>query len=109
MEAKSYITKEQINCIHSEDTSFTFIGKDGTKQQMWYDETNHIWHTGITNEEYFIHNDPSKLESCKKCSLWESCRKKEYTKITYNDIVHKMTDDLAQDIDKKILKLLCSK
>lgn len=86
----------------------SFIGTDG-KRHEYVKGDDYKWHSGITNEEYWEHNDPGQLESCKKCSMWEICRKAEHTTCGYDDFINKAVDDLTKEIDGKILEQIVKK
>lgn len=83
--------------------NFTFIGPDGKEHEMTQDD-DFIWHSNITTEEYLMYNNKKELETCKKCSMWEHCRKTEYTKFTEKDLNDKMVNEITIHVNKKIVK-----
>lgn len=73
-----------------------------------YDESeygdDYLMHTGMSNEEWLEKNNKAGLENCRKCPMWERCRKAEHTIMTNQGISMKLRDDITKSIDKEILK-----
>ena len=80
-----------------------FIGNDGEHHEYEYDENDHMYHTHMTNFEFYSKNNKEKLEDCQKCSMWDKCSVAEHIVITMKCIENALTYNLTKEIDKKIV------
>jgi hypothetical protein len=86
-----------------------FIGNDGKHHEYEYDKKNHIYHTHMTNEEFYLKNDRKKLDNCQKCKLWTKCRIAEHTLTTIECIENNWVNEITTEINKKILERVLNK